>query len=249
MLFFNKLLPLFVLPIGWVALLVIVGAWRKKRWPIFMAIVVLYLASIPFVGERLLGWIESRYPALPVAAAGPADAIVVLGGMIGPRVEPGFVPNFTDAGERFEAGVALVQARRAGILIFTAAGMNWNNTTATEGDELKRLAIARGVPAEQVLVAGNRIGNTADEAAAVAALGRERAWKHVILVTTAWHMPRAAFQFKKAGVDFAPFPVDFRFDRTRRPTVIDFIPRGEAWMQTETALRETYGYWFYRIFR
>lgn len=248
MLFFNKFLPLFVLPIGWVALLVIFAVWRKKRWPAFVAMGVLYVGSLPYVGDRLLGWVESRYPALPVAEAGPADAIVVLGGLIGPRVAPGYIPNFTDAGERFEGGVALAQAGRAGWLIFTGAGMDWQGTTATEGDELKRLAIARGVPADKILVAG-KVANTADEAAAVAGLMRERGWKRVILVTTAWHMPRSAYQFKKAGVDCIPFPVDFRSDRTRNPSVIDFVPRGEAWMQTETALRETYGYWFYRLFR
>ena len=85
MLFFNKLLPLFALPIGWVALLVLFAAWKKKRWPLFLALVVLYLASIPLVGGHLLGWVESRYPAVPVAQVEPADAIVVLGGIIGPK--------------------------------------------------------------------------------------------------------------------------------------------------------------------
>jgi uncharacterized SAM-binding protein YcdF (DUF218 family) len=248
MLFFNKFLPLFVLPIGWVALLVLFAIWRKKRWPLFAAIAVLYVASLPYVGDRLLGSVEARYPAVRIAEAGPADAIVVLGGMIGPRVEPGYVPNFSDAGERFEGGVALVQAGRADWLVFTGAGMNWQGTTATEGDELKRLAVVRGVSAEKILVAG-KVANTADEAAAVAALVHARGWQRVILVTTAWHMPRSAYQFKKAGVNCLPFPVDFRFDRSRGSSLIDFVPRGEAWMQTETALRETYGYWFYRLFR
>src|SRR3954470_19198234 len=107
MLFFNKFLPLFVLPIGWLTLLLLFALWRKKRWPVYVAIAVLYVASLPYVGGKLIGSVESRYQALPIAAAGPADAIVVLGGLIGPRVEPGFVPNFSDAGERFEGGVAL----------------------------------------------------------------------------------------------------------------------------------------------
>jgi hypothetical protein len=62
-------------------------------------------------------------------------------------------------------------------------------------------------------------------------------------------MSRAARQFKKVGVDCIIFPVDFRFDRARKVTAIDFLPRGEAWQQTETALRECYGRLFYRLFR
>lgn len=247
MLLFNKVLPLFVLPIGWVALLLLFAVWKKKRWPLILALVVLYFASIPLVGNRLIGWVETRHPALPVVEAGPADAIVVLGGMIGPRVAPGFIANLADPGERFEAGVALLQAGRAPHLVFTGATMGWPDQR-TEGDELKRLAVVRGVPAEKILVTGY-VGNTADEARQVAEMMKERSWTRVILVTTGWHMTRSAYQFRKAGVDCILFPVDFRRDPTRAVNALDFVPRGEAWMLTETALRETYGLWFYRIFR
>lgn len=247
MLFFNKFLPLFVLPIGWVTFLLLFAAWKKKRWPVFVALGVLYVGSTPCVGSRLIGWVESKYPAIPVAEAGPADAIVVLGGMVGPRVTGGFVANLADPGERFEAGVTLLQAGRAPQLVFTGAKMGWSDQQ-TEGDELKRLAVARGVPAEKILVTG-QVANTADEARLVAEMVQARGWKRIILVTTAWHMPRSAYQFRKSGVDCIIFPVDFRHDATRALSAIDFVPRGEAWMNTETALRETYGYWFYRIFR
>lgn len=248
MLFFNKLLPLFLLPTGVIALLVLFALGRKKRWPLLAALAVLYLSSIPFVGGRLLGWVESRYPAVAVSQVEPADAVVVLGGILGPKVGPGFVPNFLETSERFDAGVALVQAGKAPTLIFTGARMFWRNAATTEGDELKRLAVARGVPADQIIVT-HEIQNTADEAAAVAEFMKANGWKRVILVTTGWHMPRSARQFQKAGVDCVIFPVDFRFDPARKVTAIDFVPRGEAWQQTETALRECYGYLFYRLFR
>ena len=248
MLFFNKLLPVFLLPTGIVALLVLFALGRKKRWPLFVALGVLYLSSIPLVGGRLIGWVESRHPAMAFGQVDPADAVIVLGGILGPRAGADFTPNYLDTSERFEAGVALLQAGKAPTLVFTGARMEWASTTTTEGDELKRLAIARGVPAEKILVT-REIGNTAGEAAAVAELVKSHGWKRVILVTTGWHMLRSAWQFKRAGVDCISFPVDFRFDPARRVTAIDFVPRGEAWQQTETALRECYGYLFYRLFR
>ena len=248
MLIFNKLLPVFLLPTGIVALLVLLALWRKKRWPLVLALVVLYLGSIPFVGNRLIGWVESRYPAVALHQVEPADAVVVLGGILGPRAGEGLVPNFLDTSERFEAGIALLQAGKAPALIFTGARMSWQNTTSTEGDELRRLAIARGVAAEKIRVT-REIVNTAGEAAATAELMKAHGWKRVILVTTGWHMPRAAWQFQKAGVDCSLFPVDFRFDPAREVGAVDFVPRGEAWQMTETALRECYGYLFYRLFR
>jgi len=248
MLFLNKLLPVFVLPVGWVVLLVLFGLWKKKRWPLVAALGVLYFGSIPAVGGRLLGWVESRHPAVPVAQVEPVDAAVVLGGILGPRVGDGLVPNFLDTSERFDAGVMLIQAGKGRTLVFTGARMSWRDTAATEGDELKRIAVTRGVPADRIVVT-RHVENTADEAAAVAELIKTNGWKRIVLVTTAWHMPRSAEQFKKAGVDCTLFPVDFRFDRSRALVAIDFVPRGEAWQQTETALRECYGRLFYRIFR
>ncbi len=248
MLFFNKFLPIFVLPTGIVAMLVLFALWRKKRWPLLVALAVLYLGSIPLVGGRLIGWIESRHPAIALGQVEPADAVVVLGGILGPKGGADITPNFLDTSERFDAGVALLQAGKAGRLIFTGARMDWKDEVTTEGDELKRLAVARGVPSDRIIVT-REVQNTAGEAAAVAELMKSHGWKRVILVTTGWHMPRSAWQFKRAGVDCINFPVDFRFDPARKVTAIDFVPRGEAWQQTETALRECYGYLFYRLFR
>ena len=244
----NKLLPLVFLPFGIVCLLVIVALWRRQWWPGLLALAVLYLSSISFVSDRLSGWLEARYPAMPVTAAGPADAIVVLGGILGPAAPDGVMPNWSDSVDRFEAGVALIQADRALRLVFTGARRQWLDRETTEGEELRRLAVARGVAPEKILVT-RFVDNTATEAAAVADLMKADGQKRIILVTTSWHMPRAAYLFRKAGIECQPFPVDFRLDRTRSLQLQDFVPSAGAWQGTESALRELYGYAFYRIFR
>ena len=244
----NKILPLFFLPFGLVCVLVFAALWRKQWWPGVLALAIFYLGSISFVSDRLLGWLESRYPAVPVAAAGPADAIVVLGGILGPATPEGVMANWSDSVERFEAGVALIQAERAPRLVFTGARREWLGRETTEGEELRRLAIARGVAPEKILVT-RFVDNTATEAAAVADLMKADGQRRIILVTTSWHMPRAAYLFRKAGIDCQPFPVDFHLDRTRPLILQDFVPNAGAWQGTETALREFYGYAFYRIFR
>ena len=38
MLFLNKLLPVFVLPLGLVLLLLLFAFWLKKRWPVLGAV-------------------------------------------------------------------------------------------------------------------------------------------------------------------------------------------------------------------
>ena len=247
MLFFNKLLPIFFLPLGWVFLLLGFALVRRKWWPVVVAWLVLLTASVPATGNRLIGWLESLYPAIKIAEAGPADAVVVLGGILGPKAAPGYVTNWSESYERYDGGVALLRAGRAKVLVFTGARMPWSKkTVALEGDDLRAIAIAQGLPAEQILVT-REISNTREEARAVAAMAKAQGWKKVIVVTTAWHMPRAARVFRNAGVDFIPFPVDFRSDQIRELAAVDFLPKAEALQLTETALRECYGIAFYAV--
>ena len=247
MLFFNKLLPIFFLPLGWVILLLGFALVRRKWWPVVVAVLLLLAASLPATGNCLVGWLESFYPALKIAEAGPADAVVVLGGILGPKAAPGYVTNWSDSSERYDGGVALLRAGRAHVLVFTGARMPWDKKTVSlEGDDLRAIAIAQGMPAEKILVT-REISNTREEARAVAEMVKAHGWKKVIVVTTAWHMPRAARVFRNAGVDFIPFPVDFRSDKIRELAAVDFLPKAEALQMTETALRECYGIAFYTV--
>ncbi|MBL9215674.1 MAG: YdcF family protein [Opitutaceae bacterium] len=244
MLFLHKLLPVFVLPLGLVLLLLAIALWRGRRWPVAAALGLLYAASIPFTGDRLIGGLESRHAAVAWADAPAADAVVVLGGIFGPPAPPGFAGNVAEPGERLEAGIRLWAAGRAPLLVFTGGRIPGNGREVVEGELCREEAGRRGVPAAAMLVTAE-VGNTADEARAVAALVRERGWKRVILVTTGWHMPRARLLFGRTGAEVVPFPVDFRRDRSRPLTALDFVPKADALANTETALREAYGWAFY----
>lgn len=248
MLFLHKLLPVFVLPLGIVTLLLLFALWRLKRWPVLAAILLLYISSTSLIGTQLIGWLETRYPAVPISDVEPVDAVVVLSGIVGPPVAVGTLPNFSDGVDRFEAGIALTQAGKAHWLVFTGGRIPWDGRTRVEGEELRTEAILRGVPEDRIIVT-REVGTTAEEAQAVADLVRERRWRRVILVTTGWHMPRSAYLFKRAGVDCIIFPVDFRRNRGSPLTLLDFLPGAGGLSNTEMALREIYGNVFYRFFR
>jgi uncharacterized SAM-binding protein YcdF (DUF218 family) len=249
MLFLHKLLPIFVLPLGLVLALLAIGLFRKKRWPLIAAWLLLYLASLPIVGSRLLGTLESRYTPMPVSDVEKADAIVPLGGIFGPPPRcQGCLPNLREGGDRLEAGIELWQQKKAEFLVFTGGRMPWSNRAEVEGVASKRVAVARGVPADKILVT-EEVGNTADEAQAIAALMHLRGWSKIILVTSAAHMPRAARTFRKAGVGFVPFPVDYQVDPHAALTLLDFLPSAGGLEDTEGTLRELLGILFYSMRR
>jgi uncharacterized SAM-binding protein YcdF (DUF218 family) len=246
MLFLHKLLPIFVLPLAWVFVLLAIALIRKKRWPLIAALVVLYLASLPLVGASLWRALESRYPQQTLDRVEKVDAVVPLGGIFGPPECQGCLANLGEAGERLEAGIELWQRKKADHLVFTAGRIPWEARAEAEGFRSMRAAMARGVPADKIVVTGE-VGNTADEARAVAAVLHQRGWSKIILVTSAWHMPRAARMFRKAGVDFVPFPVDYQIDPQSPLTLLDFLPRADGLARTETALRELLGIVFYAL--
>ncbi len=247
MLILNKILPLFVLPIGTALLLLGLAWWRKKGWLALAGASWLYLCSTPFFADRLNGWLESLNPPVPLAQAPQVEAVMCLGGIFGPAVEEGYLANTGDAFERLEAGIQLVQSGKAKHMILSGAQLPWDIRDKTEGDAAKREALRRGVPAEAIVIT-DYVGNTADEARTVAALVKERGWGKIILVTSARHMPRAARLFRKAGVDFVPFPVDYQTDVRRPLTLIDFLPQAaDGLSKTEWSLRECYGTIFYAL--
>lgn len=251
MLFLAKLLPIFVLPLGWVVILLVIGLVLRRWGPVLAALVLLYLCSMPYVGGRLFRLLETRYPEIALDSVEKADAIVSLGGIMGPPSTEGCggcLTNVGEANERLEAGIELWQRKKAPYLVFTGGRIPWARQAEVEGAALKRLAEARGVPADRIVVTGE-VGNTDDEAHAVAAVMRARGWSKIILVTSAWHMPRAARLFRKAAVDFIPFPVDYQTNVRAPLTLLDFLPRAEALAKTESAMRELYGIGFYAFWR
>jgi uncharacterized SAM-binding protein YcdF (DUF218 family) len=60
-------------------------------------------------------------------------------------------------------------------------------------------------------------------------------------------MPRAARLFRKVGVDFGPFQVDYRVDPHSPLTILDFLPHADGLAKTESTLRELCGILFYSL--
>lgn len=245
MLLLNRLLPLFVLPLGVSLLLLVWGVARRRRAMTILGLLVLLVSSNPLVGDVLIRAAEQHAERRVASDVTVADAIVVLSA--GRTVPPGpsTVTEWADA-NRFFGGLELFQAGRAPLLVFTGAPISWAPDAPIEGVVLAEFARANGVPDDHIAVTGT-VSNTADEAREVASLLSERGLAHprIILVTSAFHMPRARQQFENEALIVDPFPVDFWLSEGGRMTILDVLPSTGALVQTQTALREFYGRAFY----
>lgn len=251
MLFLAKLLPVFFLPSGASVLLLLASLVFRKRALAVAGLLILWLSSTSVVGDAVMRAAEGWQTRIPVASVPEARAIVVLAGLL--RQTPGTagVSEWPDEVDRVDAGVALLKAARAPVLIFTDGWLPWNSDARPVGHDVVERAVALGAPRDRILVTA-RVRNTADEAREVGKLLRSLKDAHgrdtVILVTSAYHMRRSLLLFTRAGVSAVPFPVDFQTS-TDATTMVDFLPSGGSIRCTETAMRELYGYLFYRLIK
>src|ERR1700682_887243 len=120
MIYFHKILPTLVLPIGIVLLLLLCAAVFNKRVVALSAALVLFFLSIPLTSNYFYRAVEQFQTRGLVDEVGTADAVVVLSGMLtsAPLAGGGSISEWGDP-DRFFAGVELVKANNAPVLIFT----------------------------------------------------------------------------------------------------------------------------------
>lgn len=162
------------------------------------------LWSLPSCSDWLRDTLVDRNPVVADAHRLPtADAIVVLGGgdrydwMSRADVEADELPY-----SRVAAGARAWQAGRAPLVILSGG----RGGRHTEAAGMARAMVRLGVPPSALLLE-QRSRDTRDNALYTALLARGRGIRHVLLVTSAVHMPRASLWFRDAGIAVSPVSV------------------------------------------
>ena len=244
MIYLHKIIPALFLPVGILLLLLLSAAFWKMRILALSCAVLLFLLSIPLTSDYLIRSVEQFETRRLVSEVGTGDAIVVLSGMLtsAPLAGGGFISEWIDP-DRFFAGIELIKASKAPIVIFTGGKMPWTSSKP-EGEILKEYAVQFGVPAGRIILTSN-VESTEDEAREVQKyLGSA---KKVILVTSAFHMHRAEAIFVAHGLQVIPFPVDFKITASQSFTVLDVLPNASSLSGSEKAMREWYGRAYYLL--
>ena len=244
MIYLNKVLPFFVSPLFFILLLIFLGIFlNSKKLSIFTVLITISL-SMPFVSNNLIHFLERDYQLTKVNQVQNADAIVVLSGMVRTiNADQDLHYEWTDASDRIFAGIELAKIGKSPKLVLTQGKLPWS-LGEPEGSFLRKVAIDQGVDAEKIILT-EEVENTEQEAFETARL-LLKSNPTIILVTSAFHMPRAKQVFEAAGLNVEPFAVDFR-QETKKLTVIDFIPTAEALKDSSIFVREMIGRAFYAL--
>lgn len=216
----------------------ILGASGRRRPALHMALgatVLAYLCALGPVGGLLLAPLESQYP--PLAAAQPLPPVhyvVVLGGGYTPR---GNIPVTGaldgESLQRIVEGVGLIRRLPSAKLVASGGAPEGKVPCALGYAELAR---ALGVPDESIVVSERPLDTGAEAHSIVKLLGNQP----FLLVTSAYHMPRAMSLMKRAGARPIPAPTG-QLVRPWRVGWQVLLPNGYGLTETERALHEYLG--------
>ncbi|MHA6642223.1 YdcF family protein [Mesorhizobium sp. A623] len=245
----SKIVGFFIQPLNFAILLLfaglvatVFGRRRLAAGSSAAALAVLALSVWTSLGALMLTPLEDRYPkpALPQAV----DGIVVLGGGFEGAI------NLARGGYELNAGgdryvEAAILARRfpaAKIVVSGGAGALVLEGES-DGDTAPRLLIALGVEQDR-LVLETRSRNTYENAVFTREMVTPKPGETWLLVTSAFHMPRAKALFDKAAFATVPWPVDYR--TTGKEGVSLFADNAADSLQATTlAIREWVGLFAY----
>jgi len=250
--FLAKILGLFGLPSNALIVLGLVGVGiavlrgaRAGGKLIVASLILLAIFGFSPLANALMLPLEQRFPAWDESRGAPA-CIIVLGGAFDTVVAAtrDDIPP-TEAAERMTASAALALKYPQARLIFTGGTGTLLYDGPTEGELARRLYASLGIAADRITIE-EESRDTAENAVLTRPLADPKPGDHWLLVTSAYHMPRAIGTFRRVGFAVEAYPVDYRtrgIEDLARP----FPSLGEGLRRGDTAMREWIGLVMYRL--
>jgi uncharacterized SAM-binding protein YcdF (DUF218 family) len=218
---------------------------RLASWLIVTSLVLLAVAGLSPLGNALILPLEQRFPPWDPSHGAP-DGIVVLGGAISSGVSAARGGTALDeAAERVTATAELARRYPNARIIFSGGNGSLIDDEGPEAPYAVRQLVALGVDHDRI-TAEEQSRNTLENAAYSRLLANPKPGERWLLVTSAYHMPRAMAAYRAVGFAVEAYPVDWR---TRGPAdlIRPFPSLGEGLRRTDTAAREWIGLFVYRI--
>jgi len=248
----SKTLGFFALPsnvlisIGLVGLALLCTRFRRlASWLVVTSLVLLATAGFSPLGHLLMLPLEQRFPAWDPSRGAP-DGIVVLGGAISPEVSMarGAVA-LNDEAERITSTAELARRYPEARIIFSGGTGSLLPDAPAEAPVAVKELEALGVAHERI-TAEEQSRNTIENAVFAQLLAQPQPGSRWLLVTSAYHMPRAIASFRAAGFPVEAYPVDWRM-RGPIDAVVPFASFTAGLVMTDYAVHEWVGLLAYRL--
>jgi uncharacterized SAM-binding protein YcdF (DUF218 family) len=250
----SKLLDVFLSPYSW-GLFFLAAAvpwrarsarrWRRRRVVGALGLALLLVASSwPF--SNALAWRLEHASTSTYRADVTYDAVVLLGGVVDEEVAVDVdQPVYNENVERLVMTHKLLVDGKARTTI--VSGASADPALARFGDAvvLGRQLEDWGIAKDRIIL-DDRAKNTRENAVNVQALARAHGLSRVLIITSAFHMVRAAECFAAVGMKVDTLAVDYRAHR-RLGGLSNVFPRAIYLATTTAMIREIAGRLVYRV--
>ncbi len=239
----SKVGWVFAAPSGVLLAVAIVGAaiGRRGRPLLWAALVLFASAAIVPVGGFALSRLEATFP--PMSAPARLDGILVIGGALNAAIfdkwpGSGFEPAI---GRLYEAA-RLAKAHPEARVLDIGGPTPLEADRRAEADAAADVLVALGVPRERIEIE-RKSRNTYENALYAAAIAHPKPGEAWVLVTSAFHMPRAVGCFRVAGFSVIADPVDYRWLDDVKPP----LELADGLQDLDLAAHEYFGLLSYRL--
>jgi uncharacterized SAM-binding protein YcdF (DUF218 family) len=236
----------FLIGAGLFGVILLMSRWATVGRRLMIAsIALLAICGFSPLGNLMLYSLEQRFPPWD-ATKGAPDGVVVLGGPIDPDLSAAHgVPVTSAAADRLITAAALGRQYPNLRIIYTGGSANLISGDAREADYAAKVFESLGVSGAR-LTMERRARNTLENAEYSRAIAAPKAGERWLLVTSAYHMPRAVGVFRQAGFPVEPYPVDWRVGG--RDDLLSFHKFAiDGLANVEVSFREWMGLVAYRI--
>ena len=252
--FLSKLLDVFLSPFSWgLVLLAAAVPWRKrppvhwKRKRIFgaLGLGIMVLSSSSPVSNSLAWSLE--HASKPTYRDDVIyDAVVLLGGVVDEEATArSGQPAYNDNVERLVMTHKLLRDGKARVAILSSSALDPRLPHLGEPAVLARQLEDWGIAKERIVIE-DRARNTRENAVYSQEIARARGYERVLIVTSAFHMVRAAECFAAVGMPVDTLAVDYRAHE-HAGRLADWIPRASSLFITTSMVREMAGRLVYRV--
>jgi uncharacterized SAM-binding protein YcdF (DUF218 family) len=241
---------LIALLIAYGAILIWTGWARWGRRFVTVGAVLLLVAGLSPLGNALILPLENRFPRANLDQPPPPTGFIVLGGALDRLVGSARkAPTLNEAGERMVETVMLARKFPEAKIAFTGGDAGILYPSDSEATGAASMLTDMGVAPDRLILeaaARDTYENAVylkTELDKLGLLGPGSRW---VLITSAYHMPRAIASFRQAGFDVEAWPVDYR-TRGRADLTRPFDKVSEGLRRVDVAAREWVGLLAYRL--
>ena len=245
----SKILPQVIYPFNlmlWLlifAFLFLLLRYRKLAGiSLSLALAVLLICGSP-LSTALYRWHEQQFLPVNIDQSPTADAIVLLAGDVGLPLPPRVASEV--GGNRAIHALRLFKTGKSQLIVISGGNVFPQKGVQAESFYTAALLRGWGIPSEAILIEAQS-RNTYENAIETQKLLNSIGIDQILLVTSAFHMPRALATFRTAGLKAIPSPASYAIVDYSRPVILDWLPSLGNLGKMQAVIREKLGIFVYR---